>query len=404
MAKNNKKVLVLNTLVLLLCIVIIALYSLIPLKGKDVKKFVLTFDSDGGSAVAAVNINDCEVVTQPTNPTKEGYIFVGWELNGEPFDFSKEVCGDVELKAVWEEMNPEKEYITIYLQYGEGDPSPVVVEKGTIPQMPQTPTRDGYNFVEWHVNGFYYGFDTPLDDGAIVEAVWEEIPDEPEPEDDTEYTVTFNLNGGTAGGNCDDQTVKKGGTAKNVCKPTRDGYTLNGWSPKITSKITKNTTFVAQWKANSSGGGSSGGDSGGGSGGDTPTPPPATTYNLSCSVAGSSTHTQNNLTSNSTSNAASICNNHKGDQYNEHLYTINFTAGNCSVSGTSISCNTTPTKKRFTVSCTEVPNANQAPTNTCTATSNAGSGSKIMLNGTVYPGKPIPDSMANSATWGICFV
>ena len=345
MAKNNKKTLILNTLILLFCIVVIALYSLIPLKGKETKKFLLTFDSDGGTAVAALDIQECEIVAQPSNPTKEGYIFVGWELNGEPFDFTTEICGDMELKAVWEEMNPEKTYITIYLQYGEGEPSAVVVEEGTIPPMPQTPTRDGYNFVEWHVNGFFYGFDTPLEDGTVVEAVWEEIPAEPEPADDTEYTVRFNLNGGTAGGNCDDQTVKSGGTAKNVCKPTRDGYSLNGWSPRINSKITKDTTFVAQWKANQS----SGGDSGGGSGGDTPTPPPATTYNISCTLEGENIP-GGTTTNSSTSAAASTCaSNTNSSTYPKALYNISYS---CSTSGTNINCTGSASTKGFTVVCT----------------------------------------------------
>jgi len=117
MAKSKKKTLILNTLLFVFCMVIVALYSLIPLKNNnDVEetKFILSFDSDGGTAIAALEVEECEKVTQPPNPTREGYIFVGWELNGEPFDFSEGVCGDMELKAVWEEMSPDKTYITIY--------------------------------------------------------------------------------------------------------------------------------------------------------------------------------------------------------------------------------------------------------------------------------------------------
>ena len=403
MAKNNKKTLILNTLILLFCIVIIALYSLIPLKGKETKKFLLTFDSDGGTAVAALDITECEVVTKPVNPTKEGYIFVGWELNGEPFDFSEEICGDMELKAIWEEMSPEKEYITIYLQYGTGDPSPVVVEKGTIPPMPQTPTRDGYNFVEWHVNGFYYGFDTPLEDGTVVEAIWEEVVVEPDPQEDKEYTVVFNPNGGYLKGNCDNQTVKSGGTAATGCSAERDEYTFLGWNTNKSAKsaqnlknvkITKNTTFYAIWKANSSSGG--GGSSGGG---DTPTP--TITYNLSCSVGGSNTYT-GTTTNNSTAAAATECNKHKGNSYNLNLYTIKFETSSCSLSGTSLSCSTNASAKSFIITCKEVYNTNNGKTNTCIATSNAGAGATIKLDGNNYPGVAIPNSMVTH-NWGICF-
>ena len=280
MAGNKKKTLVLNTLLLLFCIVVIALYTLIPLKGKEKQMFTLSFDSDGGDAIAAIQIDDCKTIEEPTNPTREGYIFKGWELNGEPFTFPAEVCGNIEVKAIWEEMAPEKEYITIYYNLGgDSEDSPMVVEKGTIPNKPEDPTREGYTFVTWQVDGVSYYFDIPLNDGDKIVAIWEEnAQEEPEPEEDVEYTVKFNLNGGIAGGTCDDQTVKKGGTAKNVCKPTREGYTLNGWSPRITSKINKDTTFVAQWKQNSSSGGSSSG------GGTTPSAP--TTYRVSFDLDG----------------------------------------------------------------------------------------------------------------------
>ena len=34
-------------------------------------------------------------------------------------------------------------------------------------------------------------------------------------------------------------------------KPTRKGYTFTGWSPKVTDTVTKDVTYVAQWKSNS---------------------------------------------------------------------------------------------------------------------------------------------------------
>ena len=32
-------------------------------------------------------------------------------------------------------------------------------------------------------------------------------------------------------------------------KPTRKGYTFTGWSPKVTDTVTKDVTYVAQWKS-----------------------------------------------------------------------------------------------------------------------------------------------------------
>jgi len=259
MAKNKRKTLVLNTLLLVFCCLIVGLYCLNPIKDEILKTHLMSFDSEGGTAIQALEFPECSTLEEPANPTKEGYIFKGWTLNGEPFDFSKEVCGDVELKAEWEEQKPEVKYVTIYISNGDGsENSPVVIEEGTIPTKPSDPTRENYIFKGWTLNGQPYNFDAPVPDGSVITATWEEVKKEETetPEDDNqEFTVKFNLNGGKAGGTCTDQKVKKNATAKNVCKPTREGYTLSGWSPSIGTKVTKNLTFVAQWKKNSSSGG-----------------------------------------------------------------------------------------------------------------------------------------------------
>lgn len=41
-------------------------------------EYTITFDSKGGSAVAAITASAGEEITAPTNPTKEGFEFLGW--------------------------------------------------------------------------------------------------------------------------------------------------------------------------------------------------------------------------------------------------------------------------------------------------------------------------------------
>ena len=40
--------------------------------------FDIKFDTDGGSAVATQRLRYGESVVEPSVPTKEGYVFVGW--------------------------------------------------------------------------------------------------------------------------------------------------------------------------------------------------------------------------------------------------------------------------------------------------------------------------------------
>ena len=62
----------------------------------------VTFNADGGSAVASVTVKSGEKVAKPADPTKEGYTFVKWTLDGKDFDFDTVITKDIELKAVWE--------------------------------------------------------------------------------------------------------------------------------------------------------------------------------------------------------------------------------------------------------------------------------------------------------------
>ena len=73
------------------------------IRGVDVPQYAVTFDTgDGASTVESqtVNINAC--ATKPVDPTREGYTFKGWLLDGEAYDFSTPVTGAITLTASWE--------------------------------------------------------------------------------------------------------------------------------------------------------------------------------------------------------------------------------------------------------------------------------------------------------------
>ena len=61
----------------------------------------VTFDSNGGSAVASQLIYPNTAASQPAVPTKAGCTFRGWRLDGEYFDFSTRLTEDITLCAVW---------------------------------------------------------------------------------------------------------------------------------------------------------------------------------------------------------------------------------------------------------------------------------------------------------------
>ena len=73
------------------------------------KTFIITFNSTGGSKVASQNVFEDEKVSTPTNPTKSGYTFVEWQLDGKKYNFDNEVVKDIELKAIWKKNKVEPE-------------------------------------------------------------------------------------------------------------------------------------------------------------------------------------------------------------------------------------------------------------------------------------------------------
>lgn len=66
--------------------------------------YQVTFDSNGGSAVASQSVTSGNKATEPTDPTKTDYTFVGWFTDPaltEAYDFDSLVYSDITLYAKW---------------------------------------------------------------------------------------------------------------------------------------------------------------------------------------------------------------------------------------------------------------------------------------------------------------
>ena len=97
------------------------------------------------------------------------------------------------------------------------------------------PTRKGYKFAGWDPE-----VSETVTKNVTYTAKWEKL-----------YTVTYT--DGAKGKAFKDQVysdLESGtDTPKFDGKPTRKGYTFTGWSPKVTDTVTKDVTYVAQWKS-----------------------------------------------------------------------------------------------------------------------------------------------------------
>lgn len=67
----------------------------------EVATYTVTFDSDGGSAIPSVTVNEGECADMPAPPSKYKQDFVGWYLDGAEYDFASPVTADIRLTAKW---------------------------------------------------------------------------------------------------------------------------------------------------------------------------------------------------------------------------------------------------------------------------------------------------------------
>jgi LPXTG-motif cell wall-anchored protein/uncharacterized repeat protein (TIGR02543 family) len=66
--------------------------------------FTVTFDyNDDATAADEVEVAEGDSVAQPPNPARDGYVFMGWYLGGDEFDFGTPITEDITLMARWEE-------------------------------------------------------------------------------------------------------------------------------------------------------------------------------------------------------------------------------------------------------------------------------------------------------------
>lgn len=77
------------------------LETTLTVKPKAPNKYLVTFDSNGGTNINGEYVEEGLVVNKPTNPTRNGYTFKAWTLNGQNYDFSTPITSDITLVAEW---------------------------------------------------------------------------------------------------------------------------------------------------------------------------------------------------------------------------------------------------------------------------------------------------------------
>ena len=108
--------------------------------GAATQTYTAQFDTNGGSAVGKVKTDKNGKIERPADPTKEGYIFVGWYSDSKltkPFDFSAELTANSTLYAKWKENNEiiltiGSQKISVFGREIKNDVAPKIVNDRTM--------------------------------------------------------------------------------------------------------------------------------------------------------------------------------------------------------------------------------------------------------------------------------
>ena len=218
------------------------------------------FDKNGGDTEADHRImvqdkvvgvvNHFELPT--TEPTRRGYIFMGWNTKadgtGDAFTAATDVTSNITVYAQW------KDSTTYSVTYKDGVDGTVFADQmtaglhvgDTTPAFSGTPTRSGYTFTGWQPS-----VAATVTDNAVYTAQW--TKNSSSSHHSTRYTLHYESNGGTA---YKDERYSSGTKVTLDKTPTRESYTFTGWyaDQALTQKITtvtmnSNKTVYAGWEA-----------------------------------------------------------------------------------------------------------------------------------------------------------
>ncbi len=215
----------------------------------DRTKFIVTFDSKGGTIVNSQEVYQYEKITKPDDPTKAGYTFDGWYYdidNNDIYDsderwsfFGYSVTENIALEAKW----MTNEYTITFETNGANETLlPIVKHHNEILELPEV-TKTDYIFNGWFVNDKKIEGNTiVVTSNMVLKARWGK-----------KITISFNSNGGTP---VDDIEAITGSNIVSLPTPTLDDALFKGWYyngslvelPYYLDELSDDIMLTAQWR------------------------------------------------------------------------------------------------------------------------------------------------------------
>lgn len=202
----------------------------------------VAFDAGNGSKTDIRTVRDGTPVARPKDPTHKGWTFMGWTLDGRPYDFATPVTRDITLVADWAKDAARTHTVTWDYAH-DGLTGVTTITDGQPVPEPAKPARPGYEFAGWRLDGRAYDFTAPVTRDLTLVAAWRDATP-------ATHTVSFDTTGGSPVGPV---TVRDGNAIAKPAAPTRDGHEFAGWlldgrPYDFTTPVTRDLTLTASWR------------------------------------------------------------------------------------------------------------------------------------------------------------
>ncbi|PKL13409.1 MAG: hypothetical protein CVV52_06085 [Spirochaetae bacterium HGW-Spirochaetae-8] len=230
-------------------VVLLTLLLLLVACPTEPEFFMVTFDSQGGSAIEPLPVQKGSPATCPADPILDGSIFNGWftdPLEGSLWNFNTPITADITLYAHW---SPDTQTYTVSFEtQGGGAVFGQQVEAGSFATEPEDPSKDGAVFQGWYtasVAGDAWNFSTPISNHTTLYAHWL-------------YTLAYasaNDSEGTVTGDLEQQ-VQHGMDGTTVAAVPVEGFSFDKWSddsvenPRTDEDVTDSLSVTAYFSWN----------------------------------------------------------------------------------------------------------------------------------------------------------
>ncbi|HAE42533.1 MAG TPA: hypothetical protein DCG34_06375 [Clostridiales bacterium] len=207
-----------------------------------INQYTITFDTKGGTTVAAITQDYGTPIAEPDDPEKDDLEFLGWS----PALPATMPAMNMTLVAQWE-LEP---YTISFEENGGSTVANITQDYGTKINTAPVSTKTGYTLEGWYIDiGLTHKvvFPYTITADATLYAKWII----------NEYVVTFDENGGTTVDAIYSDFNEK---IEEPDEPTKTGYTFDGWFYDDVDfenefdfnedKITEDTTLYAKWIIN----------------------------------------------------------------------------------------------------------------------------------------------------------